>query len=84
VDDSFHNQQRSRGFRFIIWDGHISVIGSGAGKIGHYNDALQNEAMVALHGLLFAIDADISNMEMEIDAYILETKLTSSFEYGGE
>jgi hypothetical protein len=54
------------------------------GKINHYNDTPQTEAMAALHGLLFAIDADISKMEMEIDAYILKMKLTSSFEYGGE
>ena len=60
------------------------MIAPGAGKIDHCNDALQTEAMVALHGLLFAIDADMSKMEIEIDAYILKTKLTSSFEYGGE
>ena len=40
-------------------------------------DALQTEAMATLHGLLFAIDADISKMKNETDASILKTTLTS-------
>ena len=79
---SFHEQQRSGGWGFIIWDEHGGVVGSGAGKIDHCHDALQAEATyscsAALQGILFAIDAGISRLKIETDASNSNSTHTSS------
>lgn len=75
---SFHEQQRSGGWGFIIWDEHGGVVGSGAGKIDHCHDDSKLKLLQLCRVFYFAIDAGNSRLKIETDASNSNSTHTSS------
>lgn len=77
VDGSYVEANKIGGWAFIVRDHVGSVVGSEAGRIEHYTDAMHAEAMATLHALSFASEAGMSRLVLETDAINIKTALTS-------
>ncbi|KAK3125911.1 hypothetical protein QOZ80_7BG0611280 [Eleusine coracana subsp. coracana] len=65
------------GWGFVVRDHEGQVVGSGAGRLDNCADAMHAEAMAALQALVYASEAGMMRVELEVDSVNVQAALTT-------